>query len=491
MRVVSVLAVADPAIWNELAAHLDLDDHVVEVLDAHRRVVDAAFERDVLPRLGNQVLVRYARRDRSEAAATQQHLAEEVAALRPEVRRVLFSAQRHALDDVVVGRQAWDPEHDAPAVRALHGAGLMMAVGDDEALPYEGRYQLHADLPPPPPVPYDFTEAVMPEDDDLSEPSPGPLGLLHDMASLAAAMESPPVKVTHAGTTAVADAKRVGRRLASADLAESGRLEDDPRWGRALRGLEALHMMSIDPLTRLRHLDLGLEAVLAGETEDACDRLVHRLMERDLHVVVPAVREALRQAGDGAIDEMIFLEELRDQHRDVLFPAWHRDGIEVYPTHGTGHARPYDEEAFDRVEARMVGAALARMARFGLVRRAPGMFAATPDGRRWAQATAGPHPPIWVTGDLEFIVPPDALTPWERFQVERLGRCLQRDVVDRYQLRREGLVTWMSTHDADEALALLQRRCPAVPHALTETVTAWAQAAERIVLTRGVILPDG
>jgi hypothetical protein len=401
---------------------------------------------------------------------------------------VLVAAQRHALDDVVIGRQAWDPTRDAGAVRALHGAGLLVALPDDDAPPYHGRYRLNPDLPPPPPVSYDFADAVMPETDDLGEARPGPVQLLHDLASLAAALEAVQVKVTHQGTVTVADAKRLGRRLADDVLVSTGRLEEHPRWGRALRGLQALQVVSTDALSRELHLDLGLEAALAGETEDACDRLVHRLVERDLHVVVPAVRAALRQAGDGAVDELVFLELLREQHRDVLFPAWLHDGREVYPLVGAERPRAYDADAFDDVEAPMVRAALARMVRFGLIRRAPGVFAGTADGRRWAAAQGGPHPPVWVTGDLELVVPPDAVTPWERFQLERLGRCLQRDVVDRYRLEREGLVTWLSTHDVEEALELLRRRCPALPTTVVEALRSWARSAEQVVLTRGVLV---
>ncbi len=479
-----MLEVAEPSLWAELAAAVSLESHLAEVLDERRRVVRPSFERALLPTLGDRVLVRYARRDAAQAEAEAKHLADEVARLRFDVRRVLFSAQRHALDEVVVGRQAWDPIEDAPAVRALHGAGLLVAVGDEG---YEGRYRLHPDLPPPPDVPYDFAEAAMDAVDDLPEAGPGPVVLLHDIAALAAALLEEPVKVTHAGSLSLTDGRRLGRRLASAGLARSGRLEEDDRWGRALRALKALGAVSVEPLSRELHLDLGLEATLAGETEDATDRLVHRLLERDLHVVVPAVRAALRAAGAGAVDEVIFLDLLRAQHRDVLFPWCWRGGQKVY---GDGE-RPYDDDAFDKIEAGMVRAALNRMVRMGLIRRGGGVFAASDDGRRWAGARSGPHPAMWVAGDLEVIVPPDALTPWERFQVERLSRCLQRDTVDRYKLERDSLRSWLRTHDVDEAVALLRRRCPAVPGGAVEMLRTWASSALRVVLTRGVILDDG
>lgn len=488
MRAVSVLQVSDPVSWAELEATVPLAEHVEQALDACRRVVRPSFDRELLPLLQGRVLVRYARRDAREIDAARHHLADEVAALKPAWQRVLHGAQRHALDEVVVGRQAWDPVEDLAAVRALHGAGLLQAVAGD--LPYEGRYRLHPDLPPPPEVVYDLEDAVMDETDDLEPSRPGPVSLLHDLASLAAALEHLTVHLTTAGTVAVADGRRVGERLASDELASGGRLEEHPRWGRAWRGLQALHMVGSDPLSREVHLDLGLERVLQGSTEDATDRLVHRLVERDLHTLVPAVRAALRQAGDGAVDELVFLELLAEQHRDVLFPAWSREGRAVYPHLEGDRARAYDAAGFEAVEVPMIKAVLGKLARLGLVRRAPGVFAGTEDGRRWAGAHSGPQPPVWVSGDLEVIVPPEALTVWERFQVERLGACLQRDVVDRFRLERAALITWLSTHEVGEALDLLRRRCPAVPRSVEEALHAWAEAAERVVLVRGVLLED-
>lgn len=485
-RAVSVVEVADPAMWAQLAARGMTDAHVETVLDAHRRVVTPAFERDVLPGLGADALVRLPRRVHDPRALAD--LGQTVARLSARARAVLHAAQRHALDGVVLGRQAWDPEADADAVRALHGAGLLVPLPADDA-PYAGRYRVDPDLPAPPAVPYAFDEAVMDETDDLSPPGPGPVALLHDMASLAAALESVQPRVTQPGTVAVADGKRIGARLADADLAADGRLETHPRWARALRGLHALAAVALDPITRTWHLDLGLEHTLAGDEDEATDRLVHRLIERDLHVVVPAVRAAVREAGDGAVDEVVFLDLLRVQHRDLIFPAWVRDGARVYPDLGASTRLPYDDTGWDRVEAPMIQAALHKMVRFGLIRRAPGVFAATDDGRRWASVSDGPRPPVWVTGDLELIVPPGGVTPWERFQLERLGRCVQRDTVDRYRIERDALRTWLSTHDVDEALALLARRCPGVPSTVVETLRAWAADALQVVLWRGVVLP--
>lgn len=486
MRVVSVLEVADPGRWAELEAAAPLAAHTLEHLDDRRRIVSPAFDRVVLPALGARVLVRYPRRAAADEAAARHDVGVVVDGLRSDVRRVLVSAQRHALDGVVIGRQAWDPLHDLGSVRALVGAGLLVPVADDPAPPGEGRYHVHPDLPAPVAVAYDFADAVMEETDDLPAASPGPVALLHDMAALAAALEHHPSRVTHAGTLAVTDARRIGRRLGSATIAASGKLEEDERWGRAMRGLDALQVVGRDPVRRELHLDLGLDAVLSGETADATDRLVRRLVDRDLHVVVPAVRAALTAAGEGAVDEVVFLELLRQQHRDLIFPVWEREGVKVYPT--THQVRRYDADGWDDVETPMIKAVLARMARFGLIRRASGVFAASADGRVWAGAVHPQRPPVWVTGDLEMVVPPDALTVWERFQIERLGRCLQRDVVDRYRLERESLATWLSTHEVDEALALLRRRCPAVPRAAEETLVIWAQAACEVVLWRGVVM---
>ncbi len=485
MRSVSVLGVADPALWSELAALGLTPEHVAQELDPHRRIVTPTFERELLPALGDKVLLRYARRPSQQIEASRDDLSRRIAELRAAVRDLLHAAQRHALDEVVMGIHAWDPEHDARKVRELVGAGLLMPERADA--PIIGRYRLNPDLPPPPSVDYDFAEAVMDETDDLSEPEAGPVELLHDLAALAAAIDHTGAKRTYKGTVAKADSKRIGKWLGSAEVAQ-GNLESSPRWGKALRAIEALGAVSVDPIERTMHLDVGLEATLEGSDADAVDRFVHRLMDRDLHVVLPAVRSALAQAGPGAIDEMIFLELLGEQHRDVLFPAWSRRGQAVYPSAEGETERPFDAEGWERVECRLIGRALDRCATLGLIRRADGVFAGTEDGRRWAGAHDGPRPPVWVTSDLEVVVPPYAITPWERFQLERLGRCLARDTVDRYRLNRDGLVTWLRAHDVDEALELLARRCPGVPATVSETLVEWARSAQRFVLTRGVLV---
>jgi hypothetical protein len=328
----------------------------------------------------------------------------------------------------------------------------------------------------------------MDETDDLSEARPGPIGLLHDLAALAAALVRVAPRRSQAGTLTQVDARRVGRQLGVADIATGGRLESDPRWGQALQALQALQAVSMDPLSRELFVDLGLEHTLQGEAAEAMDRLVHRLLERDLHVIVPAVREALRQAGSGAVDELVFRELLEDQHREVVFPRWQRSEGSVYPHLPGERLRAWDQAGWERVETRMIGAVLNRLTRLGVLRRAPGVFAGTHDGRVWAGALDQPAPPMWVTSDLELTVPPGSVTPWERFQLERLGRCLQRDVVDRYRLERDALVGWLAVHEIDEALELLRRRSPALPPSVADTLVSWARAAERVVLVRGVLL---
>ncbi len=490
MRAVSVLEVASPEVWDEIAAIAPLDGHLLESLDPLRRVVGAGFEREVLPLLhqrGLSVLVRFARRDAAAVRAAREDQARSIADLPDPARPILFAAQRHAVDGVVIGPQAWDPEHDADWVRALHGAGLVSLQGGE---PSWGLYRLHEDLPPASAKVYDFEEALMPETEDLPPPGPGPVALLHDLASLAAAIAHVGPRRTLAGGIAVVDGKKLGRRLGSKALVRSGRLDDQPAWQRALRALEALGVVSLDPISRALSLDLGLERTLAGTTVSALDGLVGRLVDRDLRVLVAPVREAIRQAGDQALDKVVFLDLLREQHRDVVFPGWVREGALVYPFLPGERLRHFDEDGWPVLEGRMVRCLLERLERLGLVRRAPGVFAATPDGRRWAGGQNGPTPRVWLSSDLELVVPPDAITPWERFQLERLGRCLSRDVVDRYRLERSGLEQWLATHELDEAVAFLERRCAAVPTTVLDTLRAWAYAAQRVVLTRGVLVGE-
>jgi hypothetical protein len=485
----SLLEVADPATWDELAAVVPLDQHTVEVLSPRQRRVDAAFGREAVPALGARgvaVLVRFARRTQGELDGAAPEIEQRVAGLSHRARRLLHTAQRHAIDGRVL-TTAFEPSSEGPTLgrgdpaplRELLGAGLLERHGAEDDPDDAVRVLLHPDLPPPPEIGYDFDEAVMDAPDDLEPPTAGPVALLHDLAALAAAIDAERPKRTLQGSLMTADTRRLARRLA---VPIDGRLEDDPRWGRALRSLEALGVVSADFVSRELTLDLGLEQVLAGSTEDAIDRLIQRLVEPDLRPAIPAVRAALRQAGEGAVDDVVFLDLLFEQHRDVLFTPWEGGVEQTYPGEGS---RAFDREGFDRIEAPLVRRLLKRLARLGVVQLAPGVFAATADGRRWARAVGQPLPPVWVSSDLEVVVPPDGLTPWERFQLERLGRCIGRDVVDRYRLDREALAGWLRVHTVDEALELLARRSPALPSTAAETLRAWARSASRVVLTHG------
>ena len=488
MRAISVLSVSSPAVWDELEALAPVGEQLGEALGPLRREALPGFERDVLPQLrrgGLDVLVRHARRDAAAQQASREDLAQRIGEQPDPARLVLHAAQRHALDHEVLGVQAWDPVEDADSVRALYAAGLLQPLDADNVA---GRYRLHPDLPPAPVISYDFEEAIMPPTDDLEPPGPGAVALLHDVAALAAAVAHVSPCRTMAGAISRADCRRLGRRLGVASLAKDGKLEAHERWQRALRALEALGVISTDPLSREISLDLGLERTLAGSAQDAVDRLVDRLVDRDLRVGLPAVRAALRQAGAQAVDEVVFLDLLREQHRDIVFPRWTRRRVAIYPLLDGERVVPFDQTGWEAIEARMRPRLLRRLERLGLLRRATGVFAATADGRRWAVADSQLGSPVWISSDLELIVPPDAVTPWERFQIERLGRCLSRDVVDRYRLEREGLAQWLSSHELDEALELLSRRCPAVPDAVENTLQAWASAAMRVVLTHGVLV---
>ena len=478
----SVLRVRDEGCWAELAAVGDLEGWTEVVLDSRTRRMAPAFD-CALPELraaGVDVLVRYARRTAEEVQTARAEVAETVASLRPRTRVVLERAARAARDGLVRGGHAWDPVHEATHVDALTMAGLVTwAEGELRA----GTYRVHPDLVVAE-VPYDFEEAAMPPTEDLCEARPGPIALLHDLAALSAALAHHTPRRTHAGTVDVSTAKKLGRRLGDTELAATGKLSG--RWLRALGALEALGAVEMDPGTRRLHLEPGVDELLRGDTAAAVERLVTRLVEPDLAAWMPAVRAALRTAGpDGAVDELIFLELVGEQHRDVVFAPWIVDGVTVYPALG-GRKLPWTDEAFEQVEGPLLEELLGVLVRLGLVRRAEGVFAPTPDGVAWATGSLAAASPVWVSSDLEVLVPPGSVTPWERYQIERLGRCLGRDVVDRYRLERVGLEQWLRTHELAEALDLLRRRAPGLPASVTDTLQAWEQSVTRFVLTRGV-----
>jgi len=478
MQVVHRVAFATRDIRTQVAALIPLDDLVVAWESDTVGLFDPSFDEhlDALHKAGFEPLERRAKRAAWDTSP--EDLRSVVSKLPKHVLSVLHSAQRHAIGGVVLGAHAWDPDADAGAIRHLHGAELLLQV-QPGGNPYEGLYRIPPGLPAPPPIAYDWDEAVMDLTDDLSSPTNQPLALLHDLASLAAAIHVVRPRRTLSGTLRKTDEKTLTRHLGSP--------AGSPRWAQALQALEALGVVSTDPIGRDLFLDLTLEQTLEGEPDAALDRFLHRLVERDLHTALPAVRSALQQAGDGAIDEMIFLDELRLQHRDVLFPPWHAQGIEVYPYPGGVPERAYDEDGWERVEGRMIEALLRRLERLGLVRRAPGVFAPTEDGKVWASLPTLAPPPVWLTSDLELIVSPGAVTPWERFQLERLGRCVHRDVVDRYRVERPALRAWLATHELQEAIDLLKRRAAGVSQSVLETLYAWQSGFTRVVITRGVL----
>lgn len=484
-RAVSVLEVAHEGWWERLEALTDLHAHTVASDRPTARVVLPQSESSVLADLGDRVFVRYARRA-PEAPAPREPLTDRIDTLAPSSRALLHRIQRLAVRGEVVGLQAWDPEREAEHVRPLLVLGLLEALpGDPHGV---GRHTVAPSLPRPPEVAYDFEEAVFDRPDDLAPPRPGPAGILQDAASLAAAVLHVEPKRIGSGDLSRTDSKRLGRWLGEPALVEGAPLEQHPRWGLALRALEALAAVSMDPMDRVLRVDLGLERTLEGTITEAVHRFVCAVLDRDLHPLLPAVRAALRDAGAGAVDEVVFLDELRLQHRDVVLPPWRRDGVAVYPHLPSEEVRLYDEAGWERVEVPAVHRALRRLARIGLIQRAPGVFAATPDGLQWAAARDAPRPPIWVGSDLEIIVPPHALTPGQRFSVERLGRCVSRDVTDRIRLERESVERWLAWHDVDEAVQILLERAPGVPRGVVEALEAWQSAVCQVVLTRGVLI---
>ncbi len=470
-RVVTLLEVADPATWATVRQAVDLDAHVVSWRSERVCEVRPSL-RSELPKLAARGLGPLVKSPRRAVAPSERSLPP--AELPSASRALLHRAQRHAVHGRFLDRHALDPEHEAAWLRPLLGAGWVQAD------PADGHwYTLHPALPPPPALPFDAGDALLPTPDDLPPAKPGPHALLHDAASLAAAISAVAPRRTVAGPLGKADEKKL-----AAHLGITGPVEAAERWGRALRALDALGVVSTDPITREVHLDLGLEVVLEGEAADAVQALLERLIEPDLRPLLELVRSTLLQAGDEAVDDVIFADLVREQQRTVLFWPWVRSGARVYPG---DEDRPFDDDGFEAVEQRMIGVLLARLERLGVLVRAPGVFAATADGRVWARAPRAAAPPVWVTGDLEVVVPPDAVSPWERFQLERLGRCLARDAVDRYRLERRALEAWLQTHELDDALGWLRRRAPGLPRGVEDTLRSWARSASRVVWWDGVV----
>jgi hypothetical protein len=245
-----------------------------------------------------------------------------------------------------------------------------------------------------------------------------------------------------------------------------------------------------DLVGRAVTVEPGLDRFLAGTAPERLERLVRRVLDPDLHPLLPAIRAALKQAGQQAVDEVVWLELLCEQHRDVAFSPWGQVGRPCYPA-GPGEVGiPFDEDRFRQLEGRMAEEALAVCGRVGLLRRTEGVFAATADGLAWAGVPAGPGASVWVTSDLEVMVPPGGLSPVERLQLESFARCTGRDVVERYRLEKQTLAAWLRTGTLDGVLSLLSAHAPAVPRTVTDALTAWAYSLERVVLVHGVLLVE-
>lgn len=106
MRSVSLLSVRHEAVWNELAAAIDLAPYITRVVDPLTREVNRAFDAEALPALrkrGIPVLVRYAQRTEAELQAVQADLEDRIAHQPRQAQVLLFRAQRHARDGVVLG----------------------------------------------------------------------------------------------------------------------------------------------------------------------------------------------------------------------------------------------------------------------------------------------------------------------------------------------------------------------------------------------------
>lgn len=384
---------ADPVIWDELAALFPLDEHTVATLDERRRQVRPHIERTVLPDLhkkGVEVLVR-----------------------RPGPPILLAAEQ---------------PEE--PALREV----------------------------------VDWDEAFFPVEDDLA-PLGEPLrGVEDDLASLAAALERQPPRVTHQGSWDKQTTKQIGRRLLDKELARSGVWHTaDKRWQRALAVLQVMHLVPMDPVTRQLEVSHGVPTLLHGTRAERFDHLVRQVVDADLHPVLPVYREVLQQADQQAVDEVIFRELLVEHHKLLLLQSLGGSDEEVH-----GPLLSYVRDVLSRL---------------GLLAVGPGAFAATPDGRAWA----GLEPPLaparmLVTSDLEIVLPPESLEPYERYHLERFTTCLQRDVANRHRLTRKDLAAWLTHGSVQDILTLLEAHAWGVPINVGEALNAWAQDLTRVVL---------
>lgn len=488
-RRVHVLEVIEPSVWGEVEAMVDLAPLVEAELDPRRRAVKRGSERAIVPALrkrGVPVLIRAAPTflEDVEAEVT-------VPTLSDEARHLLHTAQRRAIRGVFAGARVWHPVTDRRAISELLDRGLIAPEGHDlqatarrprrPKLTLTGQAPAVADplgawtlapgLPAPPEPDWDVAEALFDAPDDLVTVTDGLLARLHDAATLAAALRHATPRRTHQGHLDRAGCRQLGRRLRDEGLVKTGDLDrGDPRWGRALDLLIAVEAVEEDAILRTVSVRDGvLRGVLAGDLPTLLDRAVRRVAPPDLAPLLGALAAAIRQAGHHAIDEVVLLELLAEQ-QDGTFA----DDAQRFLT----EQRPLLDDAIGLLHG------------LGLVSRAPGAFAATDDGRIWAGCERSPAPPVWIASDLEIVVPPDALTPLQRYGLERLARPVARDVVDRLRLDRDGLADWLTDSTVDEAVALLQAVAPAVPRTVTDTLASWARGLTRIVLVTDVDLTE-
>ncbi|MCK6525669.1 hypothetical protein L6R49_30055, partial [Myxococcota bacterium] len=277
---------------------------------------------------------------------------------------------------------------------------------------------------------------------------------------------------------------RLGRRLADPGLSRAGRLADaSPRWQLAVRVAEALGLWEHDPFTRALLPAQRVERLLSQGPSARFDGLARRVVEQDARPLIPALRAALRAAGDQAIDEVVLRELLFEQHRDVLYAPWGQIGPRFYPCPPEATPTLYDDDGFEEIEGRLLTRAIDSLARLGLVLRAPGVLAATAEGRVWAGLDpSGPIPRLLLSADLELVVPPGALPPWERLLVELATSPVSRDVVDRLRLGRADLERCLGYVPVSTLLELLERRVGhALPPSVVEALTLWARPWERVV----------
>ena len=121
-------------------------------------------------------------------------------------------------------------------------------------------------------------------------------------------------------------------RLAGPGLGRGGRLTTArTRWQMAGGVVEALGLWECDPLSRALLPAQRVQRLLSQGPAARFDGLARRVVEHDARPLIPALRAALRAAGEQAIDEVVLRALLAEQHRDLLFAPWGQVGDRVYP----------------------------------------------------------------------------------------------------------------------------------------------------------------